>query len=169
MRILALDLGTKTGFCFGENEIGDCGTWTLSKPKEVTEWRKCRLDRRWDPRIFRLANHLSTFQRPDLVVFEDVEFQSALKQVQLWSSLRSVAWLAFIHARYECVPVKTLKKFATGHGGATKEMMRAALFKQHSAFYNASIVKGKSSWDDNAIDAIWVFLWAKHNLSRIVK
>lgn len=166
MNILALDLGTKTGYCFGDTlisnpVIGVCGTWTLSRPYEVTEWRKRRLDRRCDPRIARLYTELSFFHDPHLVVFEDVEFASALKQVQLWSSLRASAWLKYPASNYECVPVGTLKKFATGHGGATKEMMRAALIRQHPR-----LLKGMKA-DDNAVDAIWIWLWAKHNLSRI--
>jgi len=71
----------------------------------------------------------------------------------------------------ECVPVGTLKKFATGHGGATKAMMVKALVKSDTrffavdnpecAFYNTQVI------NDDAVDAVWLWKWAEQNLSRI--
>jgi len=163
MNILALDFGTATGYCLGNGlEILDAGTWQLASKKEIPEWRRLRWDRKKDPRISRLWELLwKRISHPDWVVFEDVEFSSYTKQNQLWSSFRAVAWLRFPMARFECVPVGTLKKFATGSGNATKEMMRAAL-KRHTDYGSAAFGR-----DDNAVDAIWVWLWAKQNLGRI--
>lgn len=160
MNILALDLGTKTGFCYGTHVYGlTAGTWTLALPKEVTAWRAARQDRTCDPRMGRLREKLLHHTLVDMVVFEDVEFSSYTKQTQLWSSFRTVVWLNYFKtARFECVPVSTLKKFATGHGNATKPMMAAALRKQEET------LKGL---DDNAVDAVWLWLWARQNLSRI--
>jgi hypothetical protein len=62
---------------------------------------------------------------------------------------------------YECVPVSTLKKFATGSGAADKKMMQTALFRMHPEFKTANL-------DENAIDAIWILQWAKTNLARIL-
>lgn len=95
----------------------------------------------------------------DLVVFEDVQFQSSTMQTQLWASWRTAVWLAFPKTLIDCVPVGTLKKFATSNGGATKEQMSAALKRQHPGRWNANL-------DDNTIDAIWLWLWAQKNLSR---
>jgi len=53
-----------------------------------------------------------------------------------------------------------LKKFATGHGGATKPMMESALRRKYPSFWNPYM-------DDNAIDAAWLYLWAKQNLGRL--
>jgi hypothetical protein len=54
------------------------------------------------------------------------------------------------------VPVATLKKFAAGHGAATKEMMAAALEK---------IIGDKvAGLDDNAIDAYHLLLKALSDL-----
>lgn len=162
MKILALDFGTKTGYCYGHSlQTFVPGTWKLATAKEITAWRKKRLDRRCDLRIARLWTYVRIFS-PDLVVFEDVEFSSYTKQIQLWSSLRAAAWIAFPSARFECVPVGTLKKFATGAGNATKEMMEASLYKQYpvTTFF-------KDTLDDNAVDALWIWLWARHNLSRL--
>lgn len=165
MNILSLDFGTKTGYCSGDSDFDNliAGTWKLATAKEITGWRKTRQDRTCDPRIRRLWVQLCNFLQQDLVVFEDVEFSSYTKQTQLWAGFRTTAWLAFPEKkRYECVPVGILKKFATGHGNATKDMMKAALLK-HPIRYNL-----QSPLDDNVVDAIWIWLWAKQNLSRFI-
>lgn len=164
MIILALDLGTKTGYCYGDRATAlDVGTLTLATTKEITGFRKARADRRCDPRIGRLWTELRARFDPDLVVFEDVEFSSYTKQTQLWSSLRSVVWLVFPKAQYECVPVGTLKKFATGAGNATKEMMMKAFYRPRIPV----MFSRRGPLDDNGIDAAWIWLWASHNLSRL--
>lgn len=161
MRILALDLGTNTGIAHNLNGGLEASTVTLATDTEVTQWGKKRLTRRCDPRMQRLYKILSAFPIPDIVVFEDVQFLSYTKQTQLWASFRATAWLALGNKCYiECVDVTTLKKFATGHGGATKEQMAAALYRQQPELKKAGL-------DDNAIDAIWLFSWAMKNLSRM--
>lgn len=96
-----------------------------------------------------------------MVVFEDVQFSTYTLQTQLWASLRTCVWLTLGKScLLECLPVSTLKKFATGFGGATKEGMAAALFKQSPGFRGQKL-------DDNAIDAIWIFKWAQTHLSRV--
>jgi|ERR1035437_2308825 Holliday junction resolvasome RuvABC endonuclease subunit len=166
LKILALDLGTKTGVArnFGLPPLET--TWELSTATEVTKWGKQRLTRRCDPRIGRLYQRLMAEYGqawPDLIVFEDVEFSTYTKQTQLWASFRTVVWLASVvmGAATECVPVTTLKKFATGSGAADKVAMRRALFTQFPYVYSVGL-------DDNAIDALWVLKWAEKNLSRMV-
>ena len=136
---------------------------TLATAKEITAWGKERLTRRCDPRARRLYSNIQKFflRRPDcqpnVVVFEDVEFSTFTLQTQLWSALRTAVWLAVPQGvLIECVGVSALKKFATGHGGATKEMMMRAA---------PNSLRGH---DDNAIDAWHLAQWAKRNLSRAV-
>lgn len=162
LKILALDLGTHTGFARNFGPMPWAGTWTLSQPKEVTAWGKQRLDRRCDPRIERLHRLLQDgLVKPDLVVFEDVEFSKYTLQTQLWSSFRTVVWLTFgSKSVLECVPVTTLKKFATGSGGADKLGMKRALDRQYPG--------ASTGLDDNAIDAVWILKWAEKNLSRMI-
>jgi hypothetical protein len=57
------------------------------------------------------------------------------------------------------VATGVLKRFATGNGGATKEQMENALKRQHPTRWTMGL-------DDNAVDAIWLWLWAQKNLSR---
>jgi Holliday junction resolvasome RuvABC endonuclease subunit len=137
-------------------------TIQLATTKEVAAWGRDRLTRRGDPRIRRLMAVLKGIEFPDIVVFEDVEFSTYTKQTQLWSSFRTVVWLAFgdTSALVECVPVTTLKKFATGSGLADKAAMKRALFRQFP--------ETRPDLDDNAIDAVWVLKWAEHNLGRIL-
>ena len=165
MRILALDLGTKTGVAHNlNNGHVQADTWVLATPKEIREWGRSRLTRRADPRIRRLFDNLFTCRErkscPDLVVFEDVLFQSYTFQCQLWSSLRAMIWAVFDGKTHlDCVPTSTLKKFATGHGGATKEMMAASLRQLHPTLY-----KGEFTHDE--VDALWVWLWAEKTYAR---
>lgn len=168
MNILALDLGTSTGFAFNVGEKFECGTALLGTPGEIKAWGKDRTRRRCDLRIPRLYRILKEISPPDVVVFEDVIFGSTTYQVQLWASLRAVVWLVFPPEKIECVHVGTLKKFATGHGGATKECMAKALARQDSRFSidKNEVSFGKNLLDDNAVDAVWLWHWAKQNLSR---
>lgn len=174
-RVLALDLATKTGYAYNDCNTFRAGTVCLQQANEITDARKLRMNRRRDGRIARLHQWLTGPEfYPDIVVFEDVEFQSYTQQCQLWSSLRAALWLAFSSTiNVECVPVATLKKFATGHGGATKEMMALALTVQHPNRFRiftkkcvvVDTVRG-DILDDNAVDAIWLWLWAQLNLCR---
>lgn len=166
LKILALDLGTQTGVARNYGLSPRETTWQLATAAEVTKWGKQRLTRRSDPRISRFYERLtqSDFleEKPDLVVFEDVEFSAYTKQTQLWASFRTVVWLAsgVMGAVLECVPVTTLKKFATGSGAADKVAMRRALFTRFPYAYSGGL-------DDNAIDALWILKWAEKNLSRM--
>lgn len=162
MNILALDLGTKMGYC----QNTDCGlvsgTWQLATDGEIARWGKDRSRRTRDPRIIRLFRQLQVVNpRPDLVAFEDVEFQTYTYQTQLWSSFRAAVWLAFPDETVlDCVPVGTLKKFATGYAKADKALMAKWLGLRHPEI--STLNK-----DDNEIDAIWIYLWAKTNLGRM--
>lgn len=137
------------------------GDWKLATAKEVTAWRKERWDRRNDPRIHRLQQYLVSLPKPDVVVFEDVQFLSYTQQTQLWSSFRTCVWLTLGKScLLECVPVTTLKLWATGYGKADKDRMAQALFKQFPEFRGQNL-------NDDAIDAIWLFKWAQTHLSRV--
>lgn len=165
MKILAIDLGTHCGLAHNCTPDGKLTAWTehLATDSEVTQWGKDRRNRTNDPRIARLVELISRIPKPGAVVWEDVQFSSYTLQCQLWASFRTAIWLTLgQHCLLECVPVATLKKFATGHGGATKEMMESALRKKAP-----EIFLQKKSFDDNAIDAIWIHRWATTRLARM--
>ena len=160
MNILALDLGTSTGFCHTIVDGHCAGTWVLATDKEVKQWHRDRTARRKDPRIARLyAKLLVVRPEPDVVVFEDVQFQTYTYQTQLWASFRSALWLSFAQTRIEAVPVGTLKKFATGYDKADKATMLKYLIRR---FPHENVM----GLDDNAVDAIWLYKWAKQYLEH---
>lgn len=183
--ILALDLGTTTGWatskCLGDDFA--LGQWELAKPKEITEWRKKNLDRRKDPRFWRLIHEIKRMSTGcSVVVFEDVKFATYTYQAQLWPTWRAAIWTAVPEEVIECVPTNVLKQFATGHGGASKEAMLKAMIrdepgrfaldnrlkKRHVVVDREAMVKGHGDTflTDDAVDAYWLYRWAKENIKR---
>lgn len=166
MKILALDLGTNLGIAHNLNPSGElvAETRVLASAKEITAWGKSRMTRRCDPRALRMQELLLSFPPADVVVFEDVEFSTYTKQTQLWATWRTILWISFGRSSsvIECVPVTTLKRFATGSGAADKDQMAAALYRQSPELLNNSL-------DDNAVDAIFLWKWANHNLARMLR
>ncbi len=161
--ILALDLGSKTGWATLDVDTGrvEAGTWVLVPEKVMKPLRQANLDRRLDPRVPSLWEHINVqlegMPANTLVVFEDVQFSVYTAQTQLWASLRAAVWLSDA-SLFDCCPVGTLKRFATGHGGADKEAMRAA-FERTTPFH------ASAKLDDNAIDALHLLRWAKWKYS----
>ena len=158
--ILGLDLGSSTGYCYNIGPAHHSGTITWAADKELKDMRKQRFDRRGDIRVIRFFSWLQRIPKViDHVVIEDVRFHTSLAQSQLWSSFRTAVWLAFPATKIETLDVGALKKFATGSGAADKLKMKAYLEGIHPALY-------KTDLDDNAIDAIWLWVWAKRNLAK---
>lgn len=159
MKILALDLATKTGWAYRDPETNKilAGTWELATPKQLKGRNECDCD----PRLPALRNllletaHMHIFE---VFAFENVQFVQSRAQGFLWSGLRSMLWLVTndMCIRTVCVPVKTLKKFATGNGNADKDDMALALFEK------GHLAAGEG-FDDNAVDAAHVLLWAEAN------
>lgn len=173
--ILALDLGTETGFAYNVGDLFYCGTWVLASAKSLREQKKTRGNRRQDIRVtelYRMIKCCVTERFFDCIVFEDVQFSSSTAQTQLWSSLRAVVWIAAadLYTPVECVPTGTLKKFATGSGSAKKEQMGVALCRRDSEFVTktSKVFRGLQELDDNAVDAVWLHKWGQTNLSRKV-
>lgn len=171
--ILALDLGTKTGWAMINNGQRTSGTWTLAQPKEITINRAAGLDRKRDPRFQRLLQHIRrklsqplflTSPHSPLLAFEDVLFSETTLQTQLWSCFRSAVWAAsldFHTLRVECLNTATLKKVSTGAGNATKQAMAIALQRRHPTFFSIPLPAQKNCMltckdgtvDDNEVDA----------------
>lgn len=171
MRILALDIANKTGYAHN-CVTGDlrAGTIELGTRKEITEWGRKRMTRRCDDRVCRLINLIKSY-KPETIVFEDVQFVQTQVQGQLWPSLRTAIWAYACSNKVlvECVPVQTLKLYATGKGGAGKALMCRALSSRDKRFS----AKGETVFDietglwldDNAVDAIWLWKWGQEHLA----
>jgi len=160
VNILGIDIGTKTGYCYNRGEQLTLGTWELATDKEITRWGKTRQRRTEDPRIDRLCKRVDALGHFDVVIFEDVEFASSTYQVQLWSSLRASVWLCSSKTAIQCIPVGTLKLFATGDGHAGKEKMHK--FFQREKLHGMHL---ETVLTDDSIDAYFLHKWAKQNIS----
>lgn len=158
MNILALDLGTKTGWA-NKIAIGPChavkaGTWDFTQKKKSS---CCTIDQR----LVLLRNELRDFYGSNsgisLLAYEDVKFVRSQAQAHLWSGFRAILWLFAYDTGTPiiCCPVQTLKKFATGHGNADKDAMALAYYEK------TGCRPDQAPLDDNAIDAWHLLHWAE--------
>jgi hypothetical protein len=141
------------------------GTWHLATEAELTDQRKSGQERTHDLRFSRLLDSIARQinQGVNRIIFEDVLFVRSQDQAQLWASLRSAIWATahncpiVVHG----VATATLKKFATGNGGATKIDMALALAAAEPNLYllnpDQTLRRPEGSVvDDNEVDAIWL-------------
>ena len=102
--------------------------------------------------LSKLLSQLETIcQGIDLLVLEDVMAHSGTLAAQTYGGFLAtiIAWCDNRGISYVSVPVGTIKKFATGHGNASKAMMM-----------EAAKSKGFLIKDHNQADAIALLFWA---------
>ena len=154
MKILTLDLATKTGWCFGhyDEPLLDSrhGVIDFSLGKGETRGHRFLKFHTW----FR---QLVKSQKPDRVYYEDVKRHSSNLSARVYCGLLSQVEMI---CAYEKIPlfdvgVGTIKKHATGKGNATKEMM-----------IDACKVKGITPKDDNEADAICLWCYAVEEVHK---
>jgi len=189
--ILALDLGTNTGYAVHCKEIprDDAGTWCLGTRETIARAVERRLDRKQDPRFLHLLAFIRqyrvSFPSLDTIVFEDVEFGTSRMQCHLWATWRAAIWVQQ-GIDMDCLATGKLKQFATGKGNADKNMMARALVARDPERYEIEVpvrpprnksrdllklrpvdnlfVRDKLNnkiLDDNAVDAVHLLEWAK--------
>lgn len=146
--LLALDLGTTTGFCVGPS--GNCisGVWDL-KPS------------RYDGGGMRFVKFLSRLDEifdavpPDIVVYEEVRRHNGTDAAHVYGGLMGhlQSWCEDKKLPYEGVPLAAIKKYWTGKGNANKDAMIAACAD-----------RGLPVVDDNEADAValWHFKILEH-------
>lgn len=161
MKILALDLGSRTGWAVGHKGHTTSG---------VMEFRPGRFEG-GGMRYLKFKNWLSGIKEQtnglDMVAFEEVRNHSnpskkggrsfnvdaAHAYGGFLASLTS--WCEVEKVPYQGVPVATIKKHATGKGNASKEQMVAAMKK-----------KGHVVKDDNEADALAILYYAAGTLTH---
>lgn len=183
MIITAFDLGTTFGWATNRpNDQLRIGSVELAIRKQISEWGASGLIRRKDPRYWRFKNeavHLA--KGSSVIIFEDVLFSNGRCQCHLWATWRAALWDAFSEEQLVCVPTNVLKKFACGNGNANKPDMARAMADRTCRFSLTGPKEAKQKrerdslvWDysqevwhdDNAVDAYWLFQWAKENVQR---
>ena len=145
-RILAIDPGTKCGWCVRvETPSGalsyDSGVWDLgARRHEGGGMRFLRLRRL-------LGEALAT--KPDLVVYEEVRRHLGTDAAHVYGGIVAVisSECESREIPYTAIPVATVKKLATGKGNADKEKMVAAAQARWP---------GWEFEDDNEADARWI-------------
>lgn len=168
MRILALDLGTKTGWAFGETRpiaIGDTvpvdhvaanPTTAVTLGATVSGCASFKPGRYegGGMRFVRFVGWLHDLYdalRFDHVWFEEVRRHAGTDAAHVYGGLMAQLQ-EFCEGKgipYAGVPVGTIKKFATGSGNASKDLVIEAVKRY-----------GWDPKDDNEADAIALLLWA---------
>lgn len=144
--ILALDLGTTTGWALRDRE----GLITVG----TTSFRPGRFDG-GGMRYLRFSNWLTEIDRLSgpiaAIWFEEVRRHVGTDAAHVYGGLMATltAWAELRGIPYQGVPVGTIKRHATGKGNADKQAMIAA-----------ARARGFSPVDDNDADAIAILLWA---------
>ncbi len=144
--ILALDLGTTTGWALAQTDAQISSGSQSFKPQrfEGGGMRFLRF-KRWLIDIKQCSSDIS------LIVFEEVRRHSGVDAAHAYGGFMGqlTAWCEHHQIPYEGVPVGTIKKHATGKGNASKEQMIQAMQAR-----NHSIT------DDNEADALALLYWA---------
>lgn len=139
--MLALDLGTTTGFAVGSPNNIVTGTWDLKPGRgDGGGMRFVKFRAR--------LNELHAAMKFSAVFYEEVRKHRGTAAAHVYGGLQAVLteWCEHNGVPYEGVPVQTIKKFATGKGNADKEAVKA---------YVRTL--GYEPADDNEADAIALY------------
>jgi len=154
--ILALDLGTTTGWALRGND-GHITSGSESFRPQRFEGGGMRFLRfkRWLTEIKQSCDDI------DCLHFEEVRRHVSTDAAHAYGGFLATltAWCEHHQIPYQGVPVGTIKKHATGKGNASKDEMVAAARS-----------RGHAPVDDNEADALALLYWAiaQHALEREV-
>jgi Holliday junction resolvasome RuvABC endonuclease subunit len=144
--ILALDLGTRTGWAM-QHLDGTITSGTEQFKPQRFEGGGMRFLRfkRWLNDLYAASQHINA------VFFEEVRRHAGVDAAHAYGGFMGhlTAWCEHHNIPYQGVPVGTIKKHATGKGNASKEEMIAATIK-----------RGLKVADDNEADALALLYWA---------
>ena len=143
MKIFAIDLGTKTGWALSG---GGSGVWNLAPRRHESQGM------RWIK--FRQSLN-DALQNLDMVAYEEVARHLGTYAAHIYGGFLAILQEMCEERKIDFVgvPVGTIKKFATGKGNASKEMMIWAA---------CDIVKHPGITDDNEADAICLLAYAEN-------
>ncbi|WP_242467093.1 crossover junction endodeoxyribonuclease RuvC [Ectothiorhodospira shaposhnikovii] len=144
--ILALDLGTQTGWAVRDRDGAVTSGTESFKPQrfEGGGMRYLRF-KRWLTEIKQSCDGI------EAVYFEEVRRHAGVDAAHAYGGFMAhlTAWCEHHQIPYQGVPVGTIKKHATGKGNASKDQMIGAVR-----------LRGHAPADDNEADAIALLHWA---------
>ncbi len=144
--ILALDLGTQTGWALASRD-GSITSGSQSFKPQRFEGGGMRFLRfkRWLTDIKQCNDSI------DQVAFEEVRRHAGVDAAHAYGGFLAhlTAWCEHHNIPYQGVPVGTIKRHATGKGNASKDDMVAAANR-----------RGHAPADDNEADALAILYWA---------
>lgn len=145
--ILALDLGTHTGWALQQSDGSIISGTEHFKPQRF-EGGGIRFLRfkHW------LNELLKTNDTVDAVFFEEVRRHAGVDAAHAYGGFMGhlTAWCEHHNIPYQGIPVGTIKKHATGKGNANKAEMITSIRQQ-----------GYLPSDDNEADALALLFWAR--------
>lgn len=146
--ILALDCATKTGWCLLRGgKVYESGVMDFGKTRGESNGAMFLRFRRWLDSLVNLPD-------TKLVVYEQAHHRGgAATEIAVNMTGRVQELCEEAKVPYVTVHTGTLKKFATGSGAASKDMMVA----------KAQDILGRPPLDDNEADAIHLAMWAFEN------
>lgn len=145
MKILALDMATKTGWAVIEDGgIKESGVQDFTKGRGESNGLMFLRFRKW-------LQEIASFGPFSIVAYERAHYRGgAATEVCVGLQTRAQEFAAETGAESAPVATTTLKKFATGRGNADKaDMVKAA-----------ALILGRPPVDDNEADAVHVGRWA---------
>lgn len=143
--VLALDLGTTTGWAINADGVITSGTINFKPSRFEGGGMRFLRFRAW------LAELSSTTGGVGAVYFEEVRRHAGVDAAHAYGGFLATltAWCEHHGIPYSGVPVGTIKRHATGKGNADKAAMIAAMR-----------LAGHSPADDNEADALAIVRWA---------
>lgn len=147
MTVLALDLGTKTGWALhGSDQAITSGTAEFKNDRWQGGGMRFLRFKQWLTEIKQMTGGL------DAVLLEEVRRHAGVDAAHAYGGFLAhvTTWCEHHQIPYEVVPVGTIKRHATGKGNANKEAMIAAARR-----------RGFDPTDDNEADALALLGWAQ--------
>ena len=151
MRILALDLGTLTGWAYFDGTRIESGTQDFSLHRGESPGMRFVRFNAW------LSGFLTCLVPGDLLAYEQAHHRGgAATEIAAGFSTRVQEAASLHKLEHASIHSSTLKKFATGKGNAKKpEMMLTARQRWPEQ---------RVETDDQA-DALWILEWARREFS----
>lgn len=148
--LLALDLGTKTGWATNSNAGITHG---------MQEFKNDRFSG-GGMRFLKFEKWLMQLPKPSQVVFEEVRRHAATDAAHVYGGLMATLtkWCEQNKIPYQGVPVGTIKKFWSGKGGCGKDIMVAEAKR-----------RGFNIEDDNIADALALLHYWLNEMGGVTK